>query len=186
MIFGCSSAVPSAYEHARDVPGMTLCAATTLIQHDLPDLACGWAKSHSGHLGHAHMHGELHWSIQKLYESLPLRKWNDICLTSELFGCLQPTAQPTYSVHFGEHLPSLWDGPGTVINILSTQSPYNIFKWKGINVWDSLKPSLCSNNCSNPQITQKPALCSIPSDRGAIIKFWRYSPLQIHRAIAMH
>jgi len=50
IIFGCSSAVPRAYEHARDVPGMTLCAATTLIQHDLPDLACGWAKSHSGHI----------------------------------------------------------------------------------------------------------------------------------------
>ena len=89
-----------------------------------------WLRKASSraHLGHAHMHWELDWSIQKLYESLPLRKWNDICLTSELFGCLQPTAQPTYSVHFGEHLPSLWDGPGTVINILSTQSPYNIFK----------------------------------------------------------
>src|ERR1700683_3087928 len=41
IIFGRSSAVPRANEHARDVPGMTLCAATTPIQHDLPDLACG-------------------------------------------------------------------------------------------------------------------------------------------------
>ena len=59
------------------------------------------------HLGHAHLHGELHWSVQKLYESLPLGKWNDICLTSELFGWLQPTALPAYSGHLGEHLLSL-------------------------------------------------------------------------------
>src|ERR1700683_4384655 len=59
------------------------------------------------HLGHAHLHGELHWSAQKLYESLSLGKWNDICLASELFGCLQPTAQPAYSGLYGEHLPSV-------------------------------------------------------------------------------
>ena len=64
--------------------------------------------SSRAHLGHAHLHGELPWSVQKLYESLSLGKWNDICLTSELFGCLQPTAQPAYySGHFGECLPSL-------------------------------------------------------------------------------
>src|ERR1700679_4061921 len=37
IIFGRSSAVPRANEHARDVPGMALCTATTPIQHDLPD-----------------------------------------------------------------------------------------------------------------------------------------------------
>src|ERR1700677_320430 len=68
-----------------------------------------WLRKASSraHLGHAHLHGELHWSVQELYESLPLGKWNDIRLTSKLFGCLQPTAQPAYSGHFGEHLPSL-------------------------------------------------------------------------------
>ena len=32
IIFRRSSAVPHANEHARDVPGMKLCSATTLIQ----------------------------------------------------------------------------------------------------------------------------------------------------------
>src|ERR1700683_5275052 len=50
IISGHSSAVPRANEHARDVPGMKLCSATTPIQYELPDLACGWTKSHSGHI----------------------------------------------------------------------------------------------------------------------------------------
>src|ERR1700683_772508 len=73
IIFGRSGAVPRANEHARAVPGMTLCAAKTPSQHDLPDLACGWTKSHSGHIsGMLICTGKLHWSIQKLYGSLPL------------------------------------------------------------------------------------------------------------------
>ena len=41
IIFGRSSAVPRANEHAQDVPGMKLCSATTPIRYELPDLACG-------------------------------------------------------------------------------------------------------------------------------------------------
>src|ERR1700677_3104293 len=41
IIFGRSSAVLRANEHAQDVPGMKLCSATTPIRYELPDLACG-------------------------------------------------------------------------------------------------------------------------------------------------
>ena len=41
IISGHSSAVPHANEHARDVPGIKLCSATTPIRYELPDLVCG-------------------------------------------------------------------------------------------------------------------------------------------------
>src|ERR1700677_4139831 len=50
IIFRHSSSVPRANEHARNVPGMKLCSATPPIWYELPDLACGWTKSHSGHI----------------------------------------------------------------------------------------------------------------------------------------
>src|ERR1700683_2390911 len=41
IIFGRSSVVPHANEHAQDVPRMKFCSATTPIRYELPDLACG-------------------------------------------------------------------------------------------------------------------------------------------------
>ena len=122
MIFGGFRGVPLAQEHVQNVHRMRFLAATVPFSK----FSMWLSKTlFEGHLGHALVQGELHWSLQKLYGSHWLDDWKDMHFVSILFEGLQPAALPAYYGCLREHLPGLWDGPEDLEHLLVQQLFYS-------------------------------------------------------------